>query len=91
VQICLERNCELRDLPLNELQSLSPAFSEDLYESLTLASVLAIHDVPGGTAPTHVRQAIGATRKRIESLREEIHIRETHAQEADSQETHAHA
>jgi argininosuccinate lyase len=73
VQICLERHCELQDLPLNELQSLSPAFGEDFYESLKLASVLAIHDVPGGTAPTRVRQAISTTRKKIELLREEVH------------------
>jgi argininosuccinate lyase len=73
VQMCLERNCELQDLPLNELQLLSPAFGEDFYESLKLASVLAIHDVLGGTAPTRVCHAISATRKRIELLREEVH------------------
>jgi argininosuccinate lyase len=73
VQMCIERNCELQDLPLEELRSLSPAFDQDFYESLKLASVLAVHDVPGGTAPSRVRQAINATRKRIESLREEAH------------------
>jgi argininosuccinate lyase len=73
VQICLERNCELQDLPLHELQSLSPAFAEDFKQSLTLSAVLAVHDVPGGTAPGRVRHAIGAARKNIESLREEVH------------------
>jgi argininosuccinate lyase len=73
VQVCIERNCELQDLPLDELRSLSPAFDQDFYESLKLASVLAVHDVVGGTAPSRVRQAINATRKRIESLREEAH------------------
>ena len=73
VQMCLERNCELQDLPLSDLQSLSPAFAEDFKPSLTLNAVLAVHDVPGGTAPGRVRQAIGAARKKIESLREEIH------------------
>jgi argininosuccinate lyase len=79
VQICLERNCELQDLPLDELRSLSPAFDQDFYESLKLASVLAIHDVPGGTAPARVRQAIHAARERIDSIREELHAQETHA------------
>ncbi len=79
IQICVERNCELQDLPLHELQSVSPAFSQDFYDSLTLASVLEMHDVPGGTAPARVRQAIDAARKRIESLREEVHAHETHA------------
>jgi argininosuccinate lyase len=73
VQMCLERNCELKDLSLQELQSLSPAFGEDFKESLTLPAVLAAHDVTGGTAPGRVRQAIGAARKKIESLREEVH------------------
>jgi argininosuccinate lyase len=73
VQICLERNCELKDLSLQELQSLSPAFGEDFKESLTLPAVLAAHDVLGGTAPGRVRQAIGAARKKIQSLCEEVH------------------
>jgi argininosuccinate lyase len=73
VQMCLERSCELQDLHLNELQSFSPAFAADFYESLKLASVLAIHDVPGGTAPARVSQALSAARKRIASLREEVH------------------
>ena len=73
VQMCIERGCELQDLPLEELRSLSAAIDQDFYESLKLASVLAVHDVAGGTAPGRVRQAINATRKRIESLREEAH------------------
>jgi argininosuccinate lyase len=73
VQMCIERSCELQDLPLEELRSLSPVFDQDFYESLKLASVLAVHDVPGGTAPGRVRHAIGITRKKIESLREEAH------------------
>src|SRR5215472_560169 len=73
VQLCLERNCELKDLSLQELQLLSPAFGEDFKESLTLPAVLAAHDVTGGTAPGRVRQAIGAARKKIQSLREEVH------------------
>ncbi len=73
VQLCLERGCELRDVPLEELRSLSPAFGEDFYEALSLPSVLAVHDVKGGTAPSQVRQAIAAARKTIESLREEVH------------------
>jgi argininosuccinate lyase len=79
VQICLERNCELKDLTLDELRSLSPAFDQNFYESLKLASVLAVHDVAGGTAPARVRQAISATRKKIDSIRQEAHSQETHA------------
>jgi argininosuccinate lyase len=73
VQLCLERNCELHELALKELQELSPAFGADFYESLTLSSVLAVHDVPGGTAPARVRQAISIAKRTIHSLREEVH------------------
>jgi argininosuccinate lyase len=36
-------------------------------------NVLAIHDVPGGTAPGRVRQAITAARKKAGALHEEAH------------------
>ena len=73
VQMCLERNCELQDLALDELRTLSPAFDQGFYEVLKLSSVLAVHDVPGGTAPVRVRQALAATRMKINSLHEEVH------------------
>jgi argininosuccinate lyase len=73
VQMCLEKKCELQDLSLEELRSLSPEFGEDFYGALKLSSVLAMHDVEGGTAPNRVRHAIGKARKQIESLREEVH------------------
>jgi argininosuccinate lyase len=73
VQSCLERGCELQDLPLEELHKLNPAFDQDFYTSLTLQSVLAIHDVAGGTAPARVKQAIAEARKKVDSLREGVH------------------
>jgi argininosuccinate lyase len=73
VKLCLEKNCELQDLTLDELRALNPVFDESFHDCLKLVSVLAIHDVVGGTAPARVRQGIGAARKKIESLREEVH------------------
>jgi argininosuccinate lyase len=73
VQLCLERGCELQELPLSDLQAISPAFGQDFYQFMTLASVLSIHNVPGGTAPEQVRKAVNTTKKRIDSLREEVH------------------
>jgi argininosuccinate lyase len=73
VQLCIERNYELADLTLDELRQINPAFDQDFYSSLTLQAVLNIHDVPGGTAPARVRQAITDARKKVESTREEIH------------------
>jgi argininosuccinate lyase len=74
VRLCVEKQCEIQDLALEELRTVNPAFDESCYDCLKLASVLAIHDVVGGTAPARVRQGIGAARKRIESLREEVNF-----------------
>jgi argininosuccinate lyase len=73
VQLCLEKGCEFQDLPLEELKKLNPAFDQNFYACLQLDRVLGIHDVPGGTAPARVRQALTDAKQRIGSIREEIH------------------
>jgi argininosuccinate lyase len=73
VQMCLEKRCELQDLSLEELCSANLKFDNDFYACLKLESVLAIHDVPGGTAPARVKQAMADARLRIESIREDVH------------------
>jgi argininosuccinate lyase len=73
VQMCIEKHCELQDLSLEELRTVNPKFDQDFYPCLKLESVLAIHDVPGGTAPARVRQAMADARHRIESIREDVH------------------
>jgi argininosuccinate lyase len=74
VKLCLEKHCELQDLTLDELRALNPVFDESFRDCLKPASVLAIHDVVGGTAPGRVRQGIVAARKKIDSLREEVNF-----------------
>jgi argininosuccinate lyase len=74
VKLCVEKHCELQDLTLDELRSLNPVFDESFFDCLRPASVLAIHDVVGGTAPARVRQGIVIARKKIESLREEVNF-----------------
>jgi argininosuccinate lyase len=73
VKLCLERGCELQDLPLGDLQQTQPAFAEDVYKALTLEAVLAVHDVEGGTARGQVKQAIQRAEQRIATLRGEVH------------------
>ena len=73
VQLCLEKNCELQDLSIEELRQFSPAFDRDVYLRLTVESVLAIHDVPGGTAPERVKQAITEAKQRISAMRGVVH------------------
>lgn len=73
VQLCLEKGCELKDLSLQELRQVSAAFDEDFYSRLTLQSVLAIHDMPGGTAPGRVKQALAEAKQKIFTLRGMVH------------------
>ncbi|MEY2411503.1 MAG: argininosuccinate lyase [Acidobacteriaceae bacterium] len=73
VHLCLEIGCELQDLPLTELKQFNAAFDEDVYDALTLESVLSIHDVPGGTSPTRVRQALADARRKVNSILGGLH------------------
>ena len=73
VQFSLDTDRELEELSLDELRVFSPLFTEDVYACLGLDAVLALHDVPGGTAPARVRQALEEARQKVESLREKSH------------------
>jgi argininosuccinate lyase len=53
------------DLPLAELKKFSPLFESDLRESLTVDAALSSRDVPGGTAPSRVLQALADCRSRL--------------------------
>jgi len=73
VRVALDKQCELQDLSLAALQAIDKHFAGDFYDFVKLDNVLAIHDVPGGTAPARVAQAIAAARKKAGALREEAH------------------
>jgi argininosuccinate lyase len=75
----LIRNCEARgvdlpDLSLAELQAASPLFGPEIV-GLTAERVAAARDVPGGTAPRRVREALGVARARWQALGAEVERR----------------
>jgi len=70
VQKCVAQDCELEQLSLDELREFSPAFDADIYEALKVESVLACHDVPGGTAPHRVQQALNTAREKLATIQE---------------------
>lgn len=70
VQKCLAQECELEQLSLEGLREFSPAFDTDIYENLKVENVLACHDVPGGTAPHHVKQALQSAREKLATIKE---------------------
>ncbi|HEY6937416.1 MAG TPA: argininosuccinate lyase [Terriglobales bacterium] len=73
VRLCLEKGCELQELTLEELRQFSPEFEQDIYARLSVESVLALHDVHGGTAPARVKQAIAEGKRKLAAIREEAH------------------
>ena len=74
VQLCVGLGCNLQELSLADLKAIHPAFDSDLAARLELPEVLALHDVPGGTAPQRVQQAINDARQRVAALRSEEQV-----------------
>ena len=52
-------------LPLARLKTFSPLFEADLHAALTVEEALKSRDVPGGTAPARVRQALADSQRRL--------------------------
>ncbi len=65
VRLCLEKRCELEQLSPEDFAICGIKADLPFYDALTLANVLAIHDVEGGTAPARVRQALQAAKERL--------------------------
>ena len=61
----LEKHCELHELSAEQLESCGIHADAGFYAALKLNAVLACHDVPGGTAPEHVKQALAAAKERV--------------------------
>jgi argininosuccinate lyase len=59
------RGVSWTELPLSELKTFSPLFEKDLSAALTLDAALSSRDVPGGTAPARVQQALADCRSRL--------------------------
>jgi argininosuccinate lyase len=67
VALALGRGCPLQDVPLAELQALSPLFEADFREAVTVDSSLAARAAYGGTAPKAVEQALAEARALVEA------------------------
>ncbi|MBC3884851.1 argininosuccinate lyase [Undibacterium griseum] len=65
VKTCVEKGCDLSDMPLEELQTYSPLIAEDIFQVLTLEGSVAARNHIGGTAPDQVRSAIVRARQKL--------------------------
>jgi argininosuccinate lyase len=68
VRVALDKRCELEGLTLQELRSIRPEFDQDFYPALQLQAVLQSHNVPGGTAPERVAEALRSAQERVRIL-----------------------
>jgi argininosuccinate lyase len=74
VQLCVAKGCELEHLTVDDFESCGINANAAFYEALQLKQVLAIHDVPGGTAPSQVRAALNAVKERLLTFAGAAHV-----------------
>ncbi len=65
VRLCVEQNCELEQLSKEDYALCGITADEQFYHALTLKEVLAIHNVPGGTAPARVRESLQTAKEKL--------------------------
>ena len=58
VRLCVEQGCELEQLSKDDYALCGIDADEPFHKALAFDEVLAIHNVPGGTAPARVREAL---------------------------------
>jgi argininosuccinate lyase len=64
----IQRGAELHELPLEELNALSPLIEADVYAALSLERTLATKSQTGGTSPARVAEAIAAARASLDAI-----------------------
>jgi argininosuccinate lyase len=68
VRYCIEKNCELSGLSLQELKEFGAEFSDDFFAAITLDATVDCHDVMGGTARAQVAQSLSSVEARLRRL-----------------------
>ena len=65
VRLGIDSGRDLSEMALSELQALSPAIGDDVFDVLTLEGSVSARDHFGGTAPAQVADAVVRARKRL--------------------------
>ena len=63
VRYCIEKGKTLETLTMEEYKAVSDAFSEDVYDAISLKTCVAGRNVPGGPAPEAVKKQIESAEK----------------------------
>jgi argininosuccinate lyase len=64
VNFAEEKGKSFNDLKINDYKHYSPLFDKDVYK-ISIKTSLAARDIPGGTAPNQVSNALAAARKAV--------------------------
>lgn len=67
VALAVDKNVDLAELALEEIQQNAPLATADVFEVLTLEGAVAARDHIGGCAPQQVRAAAGRARARLDT------------------------
>ena len=73
---CLAAGKSLEQLTAAELAAASPQLGADALERVTATAAVAAKDVPGGTAPRRVAQALKAAQARLAAHRDKVPLSE---------------
>ena len=65
VKLAEDRGCGLEDLSLEEMQTIEPAITDNVFSVLSVENSVASRISQGGTAPDNVRAAIVTHRERL--------------------------
>ncbi|MBQ8965214.1 argininosuccinate lyase [Ruminococcus sp.] len=65
VHTCIEQNCTLETLPLEEYKKLTENFDNDVYEAISLDTCVMQRKAAGGPAPESVKSQIAYVRERL--------------------------
>jgi len=74
VQLCVQKGCELEHLPREDFASCGIEADPQFFSALQLQQVLAVHDVPGGTAPLQVRAALKKVKETLSMYKGAAHV-----------------
>ncbi|MCM1538999.1 MAG: lyase family protein, partial [bacterium] len=66
VLTCIEKQCSIEDLTIEEFQELSPVFEEDIYDAVSLRTCVEKRLTPGAPGTEAMKQVIAANEAYLE-------------------------
>ncbi|MBP5250535.1 MAG: argininosuccinate lyase, partial [Lachnospiraceae bacterium] len=68
VLLCIEKDCSLDDLPLDEYKKISPVFTEDIYEAIKMKTCVDKRNTIGAPGHAAMEQVLKAYREALTQM-----------------------